>query len=88
MNIAVSVNMVIVDDVPVILGAAVRMGRFSDGMDALPENASKQRLGCFSDGLTQMRDGAVTESIGRFSTGIEHHLAPRSRMRVGSFADR
>jgi hypothetical protein len=59
-------------------------GRFSTGIEQLPDAPSTQRLGRFCDGIARA-DGAVAR-VGRFSTGIERSETP-AMLRVGSFAD-
>jgi hypothetical protein len=56
---------------------AYHVGRFSEGIEALPEDSpSKRHLGRFSDGIeTLPEDSPSKVHVGRFSDGIEHDHA-------------
>jgi hypothetical protein len=59
------------------------VGRFSTGIEQLPDTPDKCRVGRFCDGIAQP---CYPLPVGRFSTGIERAATPSS-LRVGSFAD-
>ena len=62
------------------------LGRFSTGIEQLPDGPGKRRVGRFCDGIAQAPETSHELPVGRFSTGIERAATPSSR-RVGSFAD-
>jgi hypothetical protein len=62
-----------------------RQGRFSAGMEQLPDTAAKQRVGRFSEGIEQRQHGERRK--GRFSDGIEQLPRAASALRRGSFAE-
>jgi nucleotide-binding universal stress UspA family protein len=63
-------------------------GRFSTGIEQLPDSPTKLRSGRFSNGIEHFPDTPSKLRAGRFSEGIEKlALAPAS-LRRGSFADR
>jgi hypothetical protein len=64
-----------------------RCGRFSTGIERLPDTAAKARIGRFSDGIEQRAGGRDRARTGRCSTGIERWPDAHERSRVGSFAD-
>src|SRR5690349_1316744 len=54
---------------------ALHVGRFSDGIEALPEDAGwKRHIGRFSDGIEALPEDAPSKQhIGRYSDGAESH---------------
>jgi hypothetical protein len=61
------------------------VGRFSEGIEQLPETLSKRHVGRFSAGIEQRPQGKLRR--GRFSAGIEQLPRTPSRLRRGSFAN-
>jgi nucleotide-binding universal stress UspA family protein len=61
------------------------IGRFSTGIERLPDTRAERRVGRYSTGLDQRR-GAGERPTGRFSTGLETTAQTPSKLRVGSFA--
>ena len=61
------------------------VGRFSEGIEQLPETPSKRRVGRFSAGIEYRRQGKRPK--GRFSEGIEQLARTPRSLRRGSFAD-
>jgi hypothetical protein len=59
-------------------------GRFSAGVEQLPETPAKLRVGCFGDGTKHL---PATLRAGRFSDGMEHSPGAPGSLRLGSFAD-
>jgi hypothetical protein len=51
--------------------AVPRCGRFSIGIEQLPETAAKSCIGRFSTGVEQLAENSAAVRVGRFSTGIE-----------------
>jgi nucleotide-binding universal stress UspA family protein len=64
-----------------------RAGRFSTGIEQLPDSADKRRSGRFSNGIEQLPDTPSKLRAGRFSEGIEKLPRTPARLRRGSFAD-
>jgi hypothetical protein len=64
-----------------------RAGRFSTGIEQLPESPDKLRSGRFSNGIEQLPDTPSKVRAGRFSEGIEKLPRTPARLRRGSFAD-
>jgi nucleotide-binding universal stress UspA family protein len=64
-----------------------RAGRFSTGIEQLPDSPDKLRSGRFSDGIEQLPDTPRKVRGGRFSEGIERLPRTPARLRRGSFAD-
>ena len=64
-----------------------RAGRFSTGIERLPESPDKLRSGRFSNGIEQLPDTPSKMRAGRFSEGIEKLPRTPARLRRGSFAD-
>jgi hypothetical protein len=62
------------------------VGRFSTGIEHLPDTPDKCRVGRFCDGIARSPENPERLPVGRFSTGIERAASPGSR-RAGSFAD-
>ena len=60
------------------------VGRFSEGIEQLPDTPSKRRVGRFSAGIEQRPHGKLRR--GRFSEGIEQLPGAPSKLRRGSFA--
>jgi hypothetical protein len=56
----------------------LHVGRFSDGLEALPEDAAgKSHIGRFSDGIEALPEDARSKShIGRFSDGAATRRQP------------
>jgi hypothetical protein len=61
------------------------VGRFSGGIEQLPDTPSKRRIGRFSAGIEQCSQGSLC--VRRFSEGIERLPRPLSSLRRGSFAN-
>jgi nucleotide-binding universal stress UspA family protein len=64
-----------------------RVGRFSKGIEQLPDSPDKLRRGRFSNGIEQLPDAPSELRAGRFSEGIEHVPRTPARLRRGTFAD-
>jgi len=64
-----------------------RAGRFSTGIEQLPESPDKLRSGRFSTGIEQLPDTPSKLRAGRFSEGVEKLPRTPARLRRGSFAD-
>jgi nucleotide-binding universal stress UspA family protein len=64
-----------------------RTGRFSDGLEQLPQTPNKRRHGRFSDGLEDLPVTPDGLDRGRFSGGIERLPHATATLRRGSFAD-
>jgi len=64
-----------------------RRGRFSTGIEQLPDTADTLRRGRFSNGIEQLPDTPNKLRAGRFSEGIEQLPRTLARPRRGSFAD-
>jgi nucleotide-binding universal stress UspA family protein len=64
-----------------------RAGRFSTGIEQLPDSPDKLRSGRFSNGIEQLPDTLSKLRAGRFSEGIEKLPRTPARLRRGSFAD-
>jgi hypothetical protein len=69
------------------VAGAPTYGRFSTGMEQLPETPAKARIGRFSDGMEQLHDSSALQRVGRFSAGMELSSEAPETLRVGSFAD-
>jgi nucleotide-binding universal stress UspA family protein len=65
-----------------------RAGRFSTGIEQLPDSPDKLRGGRFSSGIEHLPDTPSKLRAGRFSEGIEKLPRTPARLRRGSFADR
>ena len=61
------------------------VGRFSEGIEQLPDTPSKRRIGRFGAGNEQRTQSKLRR--GRFSEGIEQLPRAPSRLRRGSFAN-
>ena len=66
---------------------SAHVGRFSEGIEQLPENPGKMRQGRFSDGIGRRDDVPGKLHIGRFSQGSEQLPETVTKLRTGSFAD-
>jgi nucleotide-binding universal stress UspA family protein len=64
-----------------------RAGRFSTGIEQLPDSPDKLRRGRFSNGIERFPDTPSKLRAGRFSEGIEKLPRTPARLRRGSFAD-
>lgn len=64
-----------------------RAGRFSTGIEQLPDSPDKLRSGRFSTGIEQLPDTPSKLRAGRFSEGVEKLPRTPTRLRRGSFAD-
>jgi nucleotide-binding universal stress UspA family protein len=64
-----------------------RRGRFSKGIEQLPDSPDKLRRGRFSTGIEQLPETRRKLRAGRFSEGIEQLRRTPARLRRGSFAD-
>jgi hypothetical protein len=73
-------------DVPAKSTSPLPVGRFSTGIEQLPDSPDKCRVGRFCDGIARAPKTPDRLPVGRFCTGIERTPTPASR-RVGSFAD-
>jgi hypothetical protein len=62
-------------------------GRYSGGIEQLPDTPRKLRVGRDSDGIEQVPDRPGKRHVGRFSRGIEQRPESPSKRRRGSFAD-
>jgi hypothetical protein len=60
-------------------------GRFSRGIERLPDTAAKRRIGRFCDGIARPIAPQSELPVGRFSVGMERKR-PRT-LRQGSFAN-
>jgi hypothetical protein len=61
-------------------------GRFSFGIERLPDSEAKHHVGRFCDGIAApVVDGNLR--VGHFSTGVERDPVAPSVLRHGSFAD-
>ena len=63
----------------------VHLGRFSEGVELLPEGLRTLRKGRFSCGIDKLPEVPGTLHVGCFSEGIEQ--LPDTAKRKGSFAD-
>jgi hypothetical protein len=63
------------------------VGRFSHGVEQLPEIPGKLHVGRFSEGIEQLPERAGKPHAGRFSQGIEQLPEAANTLRRGSFAD-
>jgi AhpD family alkylhydroperoxidase len=61
------------------------VGRFSEGIEQLPDTPNKRRIGRFSAGIERRPQGELRR--GRFSEGMEQLPRTPSRLRRGSFAN-
>jgi hypothetical protein len=84
MESAAFVVPVVVSRTPLQVVQQPRCGRFSAGVEQLPETPAKFRVGCFGDG---MRHLSTALRAGRFSDGMEHSPGAAGSLRLGSFAD-
>lgn len=62
-------------------------GRFSTGIEQVPDSPDTLRRGRFSNGIEQLPDTLSKRRVGRFSDGIEQLPRTPARLRSGSFAD-
>jgi hypothetical protein len=63
-------------DVRVELVSVPRCGRFSTGIERLPETSAKQRSGRFSTGIERLPETPGALRLGSFADGFEH-VQPR-----------
>jgi hypothetical protein len=63
------------------------VGRFSRGLEALPQTADKLHRGRFSAGLEQLPETPRKRHPGRFSEGLETVHTTATLLQRGSFAD-
>jgi hypothetical protein len=68
------------------MSGEVRIGRFSDGQQSMPDAPEHLRIGRFSDGISTS-EGPDTWRVGRFSTGHEALAESDQHVRIGSFSD-
>jgi hypothetical protein len=61
------------------------VGRFSEGIEQLPDAPNKRRIGRFSAGIERRPQAKLRR--GRFSEGMEQLPRTPSRLRRGSFAN-
>jgi hypothetical protein len=66
---------------------SMHLGRFSEGMEQLPETPGKRHVGHFSEGMEQLPKTPGNRHVGRFSEGIEQLPQSDWNLRLGSFAD-
>jgi hypothetical protein len=66
---------------------SMHLGRFSEGMEQLPETPDKRHVGHFSEGIEQLPETPGKRHVGRFSEGIEQLPQSEWNLRLGSFAD-
>lgn len=64
-----------------------RRGRFSAGIEQLPETARKLHVGRFSEGSEQRRETIRRLRVGHFGEGNEQLPTTKRKLRRGSFAD-
>jgi nucleotide-binding universal stress UspA family protein len=65
----------------------LRLGRFSEGIEQLPDSPDKVRTGRFSTGIEQRPNPPSKQRAGRFSEGSEQLTRTPARLRRGTFAD-
>jgi nucleotide-binding universal stress UspA family protein len=65
----------------------LHLGRFSEGIEQLPDSPDKVRRGRFSTGIEQLPDTPSKQRAGRFSEGVEKLPRTPAGLRRGSFAD-
>jgi hypothetical protein len=63
------------------------VGRFSDGLDVLPQTPDKLHRGRFSEGLEALPDTPRKRHRGRFSDGLDRVPETPAKTRRGNFAD-
>jgi hypothetical protein len=61
------------------------VGRFSEGLEQLPESASTLHVGRFSEGIEASHPDAL--HAGRFSEGMEREGETAWKLHAGSFAE-
>jgi hypothetical protein len=66
---------------------SIHLGRFSEGMEQLPETPGKRHVGRFSEGLEQLPETPGKRHVARFSEGMEQLPQNEWNLRLGSFAD-
>jgi hypothetical protein len=62
------------------------VGRFSRGIEQLPDTPDKRAVGRFSRGIEQLPDTPDKRVVGRFSRGIEQLPDTPEKRAVGSFS--
>jgi hypothetical protein len=65
----------------------LHLGRFSEGIEQLPETPGKLHFGRFSEGIEQLPEIPGKLHLGRFSEGMEQLPGTARNLRRGSFAD-
>jgi hypothetical protein len=65
----------------------LHLGRFSEGVEQLPDSPDKIRRGRFSTGIERLPDTPSKQRAGRFSEGVEKLPRTPATLRRGSFAD-
>lgn len=65
----------------------VAVGRFSTGIEQLPDTPSKRRKGRFSNGIEERARTRGALHVGSFGDGIAHRPPTAAARRIGSFAD-
>jgi nucleotide-binding universal stress UspA family protein len=63
------------------------VGRFSAGIERLPDTPAKRRRGRFSTGIEELPATPAKRHVGRFSEGGEQLPETAAKLRRGSFAD-
>jgi hypothetical protein len=63
------------------------VGRFSEGLEALPQTPDKLHRGRFSEGVEQLPETPLKRHPGRFSDGLEMVPETPAKLRRGTFAD-
>jgi nucleotide-binding universal stress UspA family protein len=63
------------------------VGRFSEGIERLPDTPAKRRRGRFSTGIEEVPATPSKPHVGRFSQGSEQLPETAAKLRLGSFAD-
>lgn len=87
MESAALVVPVVVAGIPLQDVQQLPCGRFSAGIEHLPETPAKVRVECFSEGMRHLRATQATLCEGRFSDGLERAPGAPGSLRSGSFAD-
>jgi hypothetical protein len=66
---------------------SMHVGRFSEGIEQLPETRAKRHVGRFSEGMERRPATPAARHIGRFSEGMEQVGEAKWKLRRGTFAD-
>ena len=64
-----------------------RIGRFSQGVERLPESPRRSRRGRFYAGMDQLPESPDKSRRGHFGRGVEQLPARPASLHVGSFGD-